>query len=224
MPARCRITGASGWAGSRRRRACKDFRTHRLRDTFAVELLLADVSIDDVSVLLGHSSVHTTERYYAPWDRSRRDRLARIVRDAHKRDPLLAELYGDPRGGTGRGLQRQPRPAARPGRPDSVRARKSMISGNIRPIRSSLPMVSAGQLPMRFRDCQGGCIWKSGSFAAQKSSGSPGLSRTSIYRKMRSGTFPLPVKLGERAVAWRADEIHDWIASRPRPLGWARAQ
>ena len=50
------------------------------------------------------------------------------------------------------------------------------------------------------------------------------LSRTSIYRKMRSGTFPLPVKLGERAVAWRADEIHDWIASRPPALGWARAQ
>ena len=41
------------------------------------------------------------------------------------------------------------------------------------------------------------------------------LSRASIYRKMRIGTFPLPVKLGERAVAWRADEIHDWIASRP---------
>ena len=73
----------------------QDFRTHRLRDTFAVELLLADVSIEDVSVLLGHSSVQTTERYYAPWDRSRRDRLARIVRDAHKRDPLLAELYAD---------------------------------------------------------------------------------------------------------------------------------
>ena len=74
----------------------QDFRTHRLRDTFAVELLLADVSIEDVSVLLGHSSVQTTERHYAPWDRSRRERLARIVRDAHKRDPLLAELYEDP--------------------------------------------------------------------------------------------------------------------------------
>ncbi|MCY4430785.1 MAG: tyrosine-type recombinase/integrase, partial [Rhodospirillales bacterium] len=49
----------------------QDFRTHRLRDTFAVELLLADVSIEDVSVLLGHSSVQTTERYYAPWDPSR---------------------------------------------------------------------------------------------------------------------------------------------------------
>lgn len=51
-----------------------------------------------------------------------------------------------------------------------------------------------------------------------------GLSKASIYRKMRAGTFPLPLKLGERAVAWRADEIHDWITSRPRALGWARAQ
>ena len=42
------------------------------------------------------------------------------------------------------------------------------------------------------------------------------LSKASIYRKMRTGTFPLPLKLGERAVAWRADEIHEWIASRPR--------
>ena len=37
------------------------FHPHRLRDTFAVELLLAGVPIDDVSTLLGHSSVRTTE-------------------------------------------------------------------------------------------------------------------------------------------------------------------
>ena len=41
-------------------------------------------------------NVQTTERYYAPWDRSRRDRVARIVLGAHKRDPLLAELSGIP--------------------------------------------------------------------------------------------------------------------------------
>ena len=93
----------------------QDFRTHRLRDTFAVELLLADVSIEDVSVLLGHSSVQTTERYYAPWDRSRRDRLARIVRDAHNRDPLLAELYGDPAQEPGGGCNGSPGPPPGPG-------------------------------------------------------------------------------------------------------------
>ena len=91
------------------------FRTHRLRDTFAVELLLADVSIEDVSVLLGHSSVQTTERYYAPWDRSRRDRLTRIVRDANQRDPLLAELYGDPAQEPGGSCNGSPGPSPGPG-------------------------------------------------------------------------------------------------------------
>lgn len=51
-----------------------------------------------------------------------------------------------------------------------------------------------------------------------------GLSKASIYRKMRAGAFPLPLKLGSRAVAWRADEIQEWIASRPRAVGWSHAQ
>lgn len=68
------------------------FHPHRLRDTFAVELLLAGVQIEDVSTLLGHSSVTTTERHYAPWNLARADRLGRIVRKAHRRDPLLAEF------------------------------------------------------------------------------------------------------------------------------------
>ena len=45
------------------------------------------------------------------------------------------------------------------------------------------------------------------------------LSKASIYRQMQMGTFPMPLKLGPMAVAWRADEIHDWIASRPRATG-----
>ena len=65
------------------------FHPHRLRDTFAVELLLAGVMIQDVSSLLGHGSVATTERYYAPWNLARRERLKRIVRDVHQQDPIL---------------------------------------------------------------------------------------------------------------------------------------
>ena len=48
---------------------------HRFRDTFAVELLLAGVPLERVSVLLGHQSVRVTEKHYAPWTRSRQDQL-----------------------------------------------------------------------------------------------------------------------------------------------------
>ena len=40
---------------------------HRFRDTFAVELLLNGVDIRTVQRLLGHESLRTTERYYAPY-------------------------------------------------------------------------------------------------------------------------------------------------------------
>lgn len=43
-----------------------------------------------------------------------------------------------------------------------------------------------------------------------------GLSRSSIYSKLEKGEFPKPVKLGERAVAWRDNDIADWISSRPQ--------
>jgi prophage regulatory protein len=43
-----------------------------------------------------------------------------------------------------------------------------------------------------------------------------GLSRTTIWRRERKGEFPQRVKLGPQAVGWRADEIEEWIESRPR--------
>ena len=70
----------------------KNFRPHRLRDTFAVEMLVADVSMEDVKTLLGHSSVKTTEKYYAPWNTARRARLALVVEKANAKDPLLRQL------------------------------------------------------------------------------------------------------------------------------------
>jgi integrase/recombinase XerD len=42
-----------------------DARAHRFRDTFAVGLLQAGVPMERVSVLLGHSSIKVTERYYS---------------------------------------------------------------------------------------------------------------------------------------------------------------
>ncbi|QDA56127.1 helix-turn-helix transcriptional regulator [Thermomonas aquatica] len=41
-----------------------------------------------------------------------------------------------------------------------------------------------------------------------------GLSRSEIYRRVAAGTFPAPVKLGERASAWPEHEIAAWCASR----------
>jgi integrase len=65
--------------------------SHRFRDTFAVELLLAGVPIERVSVLLGHQSVRVTERHYNPWVRSRREQLEADVARAWQQDPLLTE-------------------------------------------------------------------------------------------------------------------------------------
>ena len=44
-----------------------------------------------------------------------------------------------------------------------------------------------------------------------------GLSKTTIWRRVRSGDFPMPVRLGSlatRSVSWREGEIERWIDSR----------
>ena len=38
-----------------------------------------------------------------------------------------------------------------------------------------------------------------------------GLSRPSVYRLMKDGTFPNSIDLGERSVAWVDDEVHEWV-------------
>lgn len=42
-----------------------------------------------------------------------------------------------------------------------------------------------------------------------------GLGRSTIYAKIAAGEFPVPVKLGARAVAWPESVIAEWLASRP---------
>jgi len=44
-----------------------DGHAHRLRDTFSVDLLSKGVPLQTVSVLLGHTSIKTTEKHYAPF-------------------------------------------------------------------------------------------------------------------------------------------------------------
>jgi prophage regulatory protein len=41
-----------------------------------------------------------------------------------------------------------------------------------------------------------------------------GLSRATIYLRVADGSFPRPVSLGARAVAWIAFEVDEWIQAR----------
>jgi site-specific recombinase XerD len=52
---------------------------HMFRHTFSIEMLVRGVPIEDVARLLGHSSVRTTEKYYASWVKARADRLEQSV-------------------------------------------------------------------------------------------------------------------------------------------------
>jgi integrase/recombinase XerD len=55
---------------------------HMFRDTFAVENLLAGIPIDQVSILLGHSSVKITEKHYAPFVLARQQQIVNAVTQA----------------------------------------------------------------------------------------------------------------------------------------------
>jgi integrase len=66
----------------------KDAHPHRFRDTFAVELLLNGVPIEQVRMLLGHSSIRVTEKHYAPWVRAREQQMEESLDRAIAADPL----------------------------------------------------------------------------------------------------------------------------------------
>jgi integrase/recombinase XerD len=55
---------------------------HMLRDTFAVNLLLCGVPLHDVAILLGHSSIKTTEKHYSPFVMARQEQLTEYVRQS----------------------------------------------------------------------------------------------------------------------------------------------
>ncbi len=41
-----------------------------------------------------------------------------------------------------------------------------------------------------------------------------GLSRSTIWRLVRAGQFPTPIKISRRAVGWRSSDVRGWLRSR----------
>ncbi len=41
-----------------------------------------------------------------------------------------------------------------------------------------------------------------------------GLSRSTIYAMMAEGSFPKPIRIAKRAVAWHASDVRAWIEAR----------
>lgn len=43
-----------------------------------------------------------------------------------------------------------------------------------------------------------------------------GLKKSALYQRIKEGSFPTAVRLGPKSVAWRSDEVSQWVESRPR--------
>lgn len=56
--------------------------SHRFRNSFAVDLLTKGVPLETVSILLGHKSVQTTERFYSDFTSTYLNRAEELVRNA----------------------------------------------------------------------------------------------------------------------------------------------
>lgn len=39
-------------------------------------------------------------------------------------------------------------------------------------------------------------------------------STATLWRKVKAGTFPKPVKLSERVTAWRVEDVREWLDSQ----------
>jgi len=62
---------------------------HMFRDTFAVEGLLSGMRLEEVSIILGHSSVKITEKHYMPWVRARQTSLNQSVVESWMRQGIV---------------------------------------------------------------------------------------------------------------------------------------
>jgi integrase len=75
------------------RHSMSEMLSHRFRHTFAVEMLLAGMGTEQVSKLLGHKTLRTTEKYYSAWVKERQQRLEAEVKNAWKKMALPKSLF-----------------------------------------------------------------------------------------------------------------------------------
>jgi integrase/recombinase XerD len=64
---------------------------HQFRHSFTTRLLRAGVTLDTVSIMLGHSSVTITQRHYAAWTQERREKIEAAIR---KTWSAVRHVYG----------------------------------------------------------------------------------------------------------------------------------
>lgn len=48
-----------------------------------------------------------------------------------------------------------------------------------------------------------------------------GLSRSTLYRKIERGTFPMQVRISERCIGWRESDIEQWLRN---PIYYSRME
>ena len=51
-----------------------------------------------------------------------------------------------------------------------------------------------------------------------------GVPESSVYWRISKGEFPRPIKIGERASAWKSDDIEAWIAAKVAAAAQLAAQ
>ena len=48
------------------------------------------------------------------------------------------------------------------------------------------------------------------------------LHRVTLWRMILDGAFPAPLRIGKRAIAWRADDVKAWLDNRTNGRGGAQ--
>lgn len=84
------VTPIGSYRAALQRYVSPDCTPHRFRDTFAVESLNAGIPIERVSMLLGHTTILTTQKHYLPWVKSRQEAVKEDLQRIYRNDPLVA--------------------------------------------------------------------------------------------------------------------------------------